>query len=351
MNSRERVLKAINHQEPDRLPVFKPNVIQTYEPFSDPVQDFMDNFEFDRFEGLGGITESPSTQRELPDQMFEDGYGCKFRYKGVGLPYCVHSPLAEAETVEDVERFDWPDPGVPGLVASNAREKARVTRERGNFATATGVEMLLHRYHYVRGFEQWFLDIKTNPEMFRAIADRIHHINLTMAMRLLEEVGDYTDIVTNGDDLGTSTAPFISPADFREYVKPYFADLIGTIKGRCPHVRFYLHSHGQIMDLLPDLIECGLDILNPILPLDHMDPYRLKREFGHQLSFEGGIDIEHVLLFGSLAEVEKHVKEVIDVLSPGGGFLFKAQAISHLIPWENLKLSYDLALEYGRYQR
>jgi len=351
MDSRERVLLAVNHEEPDRLPVFKPNVIQTYEPFSEPVQDFMDHFGFDRFEGLGGVTDGPSRQRELPDEMFEDGYGCRFRYRGVGLPYCIHSPLAEAKTVEDVERFDWPDPEVPGLIADDARDKAREARDKGEFATAIGVDTLLHRYHYLRGFEQWFIDIKTNPEMFRAIADRIHHINLTTALRLLDEVGEYTDIVTNGDDLGTSTAPFISPDDFREYLEPYFGNLIGAIKGRFPHVKFYLHSHGQIMDLVPDLIECGLDILNPILPLDNMDPARLKREFGHQLSFQGGIDIEHILLFGTVGEVERHAKQVIDTLGPGGGFLFKAQAISPLIPWENLKLSYDLALEYGKYGR
>lgn len=91
------------------------------------------------------------------------------------------------------------------------------------------------------------------------------------------------------------------------------------------------------------------DILNPILPLDNMDPVRLKREFGSQLCFEGGVDIEHVLPFGTIDEVREHAKRVIEILAPGGGFIFKAQAISRLIPYENLSTTYNLALEYGRY--
>jgi len=350
MNSRERVLLAIDHQEPDRLPVFKPNIIETYEPFDERVQEFLDTFEFDRLAGVGGMPGSPGIRRELSDGVFEDGYGCKFRYMGVGQPYCIHSPLADAETVEDVERFEWPDPDAPDMITPNARERAQEIREQRDFATSVGMGgMLFHQYHWLRGFEQWMIDIKLSPDVHRAIAGHIHHINATMVLRLLEEVGDYTDIVTAGDDFGTSTAPYMSPRDFRDLIKPYYRDLIGRIKERWPHIKVYLHSHGQIMDLVPDLVECGVDILNPILPLDNMDPARLKTEFGDRLSFEGGIDVEEVLPFGTLTEVEEHVKRVIDILAPGGGYLFKAQAISRLIPYESLKAAYDLALEHGRY--
>lgn len=349
MTSRERVLLAVNHQEPDRLPVFKPNIIPTYEPFEDRVQSFLDTFEFDRLAGLGGIVNGPSSRRDLPDETFEDGYGCRFKYMGVGGAYCVHHPLAGAQTVEDVERFDWPNVDRDDLIAPDAREKATQIRKRGDYATAMGVETLFHRYHYLRGFGGWMMDLKLNPGVHYAIADHIHHINSTMAMRLLEEVGDYTDIVTTGDDFGHSTASYMSPADFATHIKPYYQDLIGRIKGRFPHIKVYLHSHGQIMDLVPDLIDCGVDILNPILPLDNMDPVRLKRDFGRELAFEGGIDIEHVLLFGTIEEAREHVRRVIDILAPGGGYLFKAQAISRLIPYDNLVTAYDLALTYGRY--
>jgi uroporphyrinogen decarboxylase len=349
MNSRERVLLAINHQEPDRVPMFKPNLIQTHEPLDERVRRFLNTFEFDRFEGLNRFLDSPIKRHRLSEDLYEDSYGCRFRYKGVGMPYCIHHPLAYAETIEDVERFNWPDPEEV-KIAPNAREEAKEIREKSGYATAVGVDMLFHRYHYLRGFDRWLIDLKTNPRLHKAIADRIHHINVTLAMKLLDEVGEYTDIVTTGDDFGTSTSPYMSPWDFRVHIKPYLKDLIGRIKGRFPHIKFYLHSHGQIMDLVPDLIDCGVDILNPILPLDNMDPVVLKREFGEKLCFEGGIDIEHILIFGTVEEVREHVKRVIDILAPDGGYLFKLQAISYLIPYENLRAAYEFALEYGRYR-
>jgi uroporphyrinogen decarboxylase len=322
-------------------------LISTYAPLDPRVQHLLDTFPFDRFESLAFV-EGPSRRRELPGERYEDGYGCRYQYKGVGLPYCVHRPLAEAETVEDVERFPWPDPDAPGLLQPDARQKARQIRATSPYATIVHVDMLFHQYTYLRGFDQWLIDLKLNPKLHRAVAARIHHINVTLAMRLLEQVGEFTDIVATGDDLGHSTGPFMSPEDFRAQIKPYFQDLIGQVKRRFPHVKFYLHCHGQVMDFIPDLIDCGVDILNPILPLDNMDPVQLKREYGEQLCFQGGIDIEHVLPFGTVPEVKAHVKQVLDLMAPGGGYLFKAQAISPLIPYENLSAAYNSALEYGQ---
>ena len=350
MTSRERVLLAINHQEPDRIPLLKPNTIDMQQPFPEKVHHFMDTFGFDAFAGLGGAR-SPAAKREVASGIFEDGYGCRFEYKGVGLPYCTYSPLAGAQTVDDVEAFNWPESNPRDAIARDVRDRAKAVRERGDYVTSVGVSgMLFHRYHYLRGFEQWMLDIKLDPDIHRAIADHIHRINSTLVMALLDEVGEYVDVVAAGDDFGTSVSSYMSPQDFRQMIKPYYKDLIGGIKERFPHIKFYLHSHGQIMELVPDLIDCGVDILNPVLPLDHMDPVRLKRQFGRQLSFEGGIDIEHVVPFGSVEDVRKHTREVIDIFAPGGGYLFKAQAISPLMPAENVLAAYETAIEYGRYR-
>ena len=350
MDSRERVLLSLDHGEPDRVPIFGPNIIDTREPYDEELIAFLDRFGFDDFAGgLGGLVVSPARHRTLPDDTFEDEYGCRYKYMGVGSPYCIHSPLAQAKTVRDVEQFDWPDPDAPGLVADDAGKRAEEVRARTDSVTVVSVGTLFHQYHYLRGFEEWMVDIRLNRSVHRAIADRIHHINSTLVMRLLEEVAPFVDLVTTGDDLGTSTAPYMSPADFRALIKPYYADLIGRINSRWPHIKFYLHSHGQIMDLVPDLIECGVDVLNPILPLDNMDPVRLKQEFGGDLCFHGGIDIEQIMPFGSVEEVRDHVKETIDLLAPGGGYWFKAQAISPVIPPENVIAAYEYALEYGGY--
>ena len=351
--SRERVLQSLAHREPDRIPLFPPNIIDTREPYDPGLRAFLERFEFDDFVGVGGLTDSPSRQHPVgadpsADEV-EDGYGCRYRYMGVGLPYCTHSPLAEARTIADVEAFDWPDPEAPGLIAEDAADTARQVRAEAGRVTTASVAHLFHQYHYLRGFEQWMVDVRLHRGIHEAIASHIHDINTTLVMRWLEVVGESVDLVMAGDDLGTSTAPYMSPADFRALVKPYYADLIGRIKDRWPHIRFYLHSHGQIMDYVADLVECGVDVLNPVLPLDNMDPVRLKAEFGDRLCFHGGIDIEHIVCFGSVQEVRDHVARVIDILGPGGGYWFKAQAISPVMPPQNVMVAYECALELGGY--
>jgi uroporphyrinogen decarboxylase len=351
MTSRQRVLTALDHAQPDRVPVFAPNLIRTREPYDPRLLEFLDTFDFDDFAHVAGLVDPPSRMRELANETFVDGYGCRFKYMGVGLPYCTHHALAGAETVADVEAFDWPDPDAPGLITPDAAEKARQLRQPNGRVRAVVVAPLFHQYHYLRGFEQWMLDVKLHRGVHEAIARRIAHINSTLLVRLLEQVGPAADLVCTGDDFGTSTATYMSPDDFRTLIKPHYRDLIARVKGRWPHLKFYLHSHGQIMDLVPDLIECGVDVLNPILPLDHMDPARLKREFGGDLCFHGGIDIEHIVPFGTVDQVRRHVREVLDVLAPGGGYWLKLQAISPMIPPDNIIAAYECAREYGRYDR
>ena len=135
----------------------------------------------------------------------------------------------------------------------------------------------------------------------------------------------------------------------KKFIKPYFQELISQVKNKFPHIKFYLHCHGQVMDFVSHFIDCGVDILNPILPLDNMDPRELKDKYGKQLCFSGGIDIEKILPFGSESEVEKHVKEVIDILANNGGYIFKAQAISPKFPSQNVISTYKIAREYGQY--
>ena len=134
MRSRERVLLALNHREADRIPLFAPNVMDTREPYDERVRAFLDEFPFDRLAHVGGVIGHPSEKREMSPDMFVDGYGCRYEYRGVGLPYCVHSPLADAETVADVEAFDWPDPDAPDLIAVDARERATPSTSRASLS-------------------------------------------------------------------------------------------------------------------------------------------------------------------------------------------------------------------------
>jgi uroporphyrinogen decarboxylase len=343
-------MTALAHAESDRVPIFAPNVMDTKAPYDEGIQQFLQGFPFDRLVYLESMSGGPHEKRQLSGDMLVDGYGCRYQYRGVGLPYCTYSPLASAETVADIEAFGWPDPDAFGQVDAGVRDRARALHDRGEYATALGLPPLYHQYHYLRGFEQWMVDIKLNRPVHEAISSHIQHIQMTLLMRSLDQVGEYVDFVTAGDDFGWSSAPYMSPQDFRRLIKPYYEETIRQIKGRYPHVKFYLHSHGQIMDLVPDLIECGVDVLNPVLPMDNMDPVRLKRDFGDDLCFHGGIDVEHVLPFGTVDEVRDHVKRVIDLLGSGGGYWFKAQVISPVIPPENVIAAHEAAVEYGAYE-
>jgi len=349
VNTRERLLASVDHVEPDRVPLFHPNIIDTYEPYDAELTAYLNAFSFDDLTAIGGYVQAPGQPRTLEDGTIVDGFGCRFQYKGVGLPYCIYSPLAEAQTVADIDAHDWPDPMAEGMISPDAAVRAAKLRASGDCVVAVGVGHIFHQYHYLRGFEAWMLDVKLNRAVHQAIAAHVYEVNYGLLMRLLDEVGPYVDVVTAGDDFGTSTSTYWSPADFRALIKPFYADLIGAIKARFPHIRVYLHSHGQIMDIVPDLLECGVDILNPVLPLDGMDPVALKRDFGDDLCFHAGIDIERIVPFGTVDEVRDHVRRVIDILAPGGGYWFKLQAISPVCPAENVIAAYDVAAEYGKY--
>lgn len=345
MSSRERVLLSLDHKEPDRLPIEPPNLVN----IEGPAKHLIDTFDFDRKVSLD-FRKNLDEKYELPDNMFVDVYGCRWKYKGVGMPYCVYSPLAFARKAKDIEKYEkWPDPNDPLLIMKDARRKAKQLYEETECVTQIFGGQMFHRYAWLRGFAKWLIDMKTNPELYKAIAERLYHINSTSTMRLLQEVGDYTHVVVASDDMGASTTPFMSAEDFRQFVKPFYKALIDGIKREFPRLKFFLHSHGCIMKFIPDIIDCGVDILNPVLPGDNMDPVRLKKEFGRQLTFDGGVDIEYILPFKTPNVVREHVRKVIDILAPGGGYIFRLQMISHVVPYQNLYAAYETAREYGEY--
>jgi len=347
MNSRERVLFAINHKEPDRVPIGSPGGRVNLD---DDAKRFIETFDFDRFVSLD-FMKNIEEKHKLSDDVYVDNYGCIYKHKGVSqIPYCIHSPLANARKVDEVEKYQkWPDPNDPSLIEKDAYKKAKKLYEETNHIAVVGVPALFHTYAWVRGFNQWLMDMKTHPELYEAIASRIYNIRIISTLRLLEQVGDYVDLVTLNDDMGSTTGPFMSAEDFRKFVKPYYKELVRRVKKDYPKIKFWLHSHGCIMKLVPDIIDCGVDVLNPILPGDNMDPHVLKREFGGQLCFDGGVDVEYIMPFGTVEQVREHVKNVIDTLASDGGYLFRVQMISNVVPHENLYTAYKTALEHGNY--
>lgn len=245
----------------------------------------------------------------------------------------------------------WPDPNDSSLIMKDARNIVGKLYENIDGVFYTAVPTIFYRYQHLRGFNQWIIDMKLNPELYRAIAEKILYINLRLTMRSLNEIGEYVDLLVLNDDMGTTVSPFISVEDYRKFVKPYYTRLIETIKKEYSRIKIWYHCHGSIFQLIPDIIDCGVDILNPVLPqAKNMQPERLKKEFGDKLSFDGAIDVQQILPFGSTADVEKHVKKVIKALAPGGGYILRAQIINPITPPENICTLYETALKYGEYQ-
>ena len=196
-------------------------------------------------------------------------------------------------------------------------------------------------------------DLAGQPALAEALLQRLADAACADLARYLDAVGEYIDIVQVGDDLGTQNGPQLSPRMYRRLVKPYQQQMWQFIKARSG-LPVFLHCCGGIYPLIPDLIEAGVDILNPVqISAVGMDPVRLKAEFGRDLVFwGGGCDTQHVLPEGTPAQVADHVRRQIDILAPGGGFVFnQVHNIQANVPPENIVAMLDAALAYGGYSR
>ncbi|UCF99512.1 MAG: hypothetical protein JSV89_08220 [Spirochaetaceae bacterium] len=203
---------------------------------------------------------------------------------------------------------------------------------------------------YLRGFEQIFIDMVENPDLARALFRKISEFYLEYGRRILAAAKGKIDILCTGDDFGSQNAPLISLSMWREFLKPGFEEFVKLGKD---HGSFVMHhTCGAIAPLIPDMIECNLDILQSLQPeaMD-MDPRFIKKEFGDKLCFQGGISIQKILPQGSPEDVRRHVEAVIEIMSPGGGYI---ACTSHNIqadtPVNNLLALFEAYRDYGLYK-
>ncbi len=167
----------------------------------------------------------------------------------------------------------------------------------------------------------------------------------------LDVVGPYVQIVEMAEDLGTNHGPMFNPKYYQDVMKPLHKKSIELIKRKAPNAKVLLHCDGAIRDFIPDLIDAGFDILNPIEShLPGMDPHELKAEFGKDMVFNGGVDVKEVLPSGSVEDVRAEVKNIIDQMAPGGGYILgPAHNFSNDIPIENIIAFFEAGHELGRY--
>jgi uroporphyrinogen decarboxylase len=207
---------------------------------------------------------------------------------------------------------------------------------------------LLEWGQYLCRFDQFLMDIIDNPKKVSALLDKLVEMHLENLKKLLPAVNGYVQIIQMGDDFGTQLALEISPKIYREVFKPRQRLIFEAVK-KHSGLHLFLHSCGSIVDILPDLIEIGVEIINPVQTSARgMDPKRLKQEFGKDLTFwGGGCDTQRVLPLASPKEIRTHVKERIDIFAPGGGFVFtQVHNIMPHVPPQNIVAMYDAVKKF-----
>ena len=374
LSSRDRVLCALNHEEPDRVPIFfgasgaTTMLAAAYDRFKAYLglrsetevwwrgmqYAYLDEEVMQRFGSDGRLLLAgpvPSTlERDLPDGSFFDSWGIHWRRE----PDCAYYEIAEnplAHTrIEDLASYPWPDLGHPSRFVG-LKEQARKIQQAG-YAVVGLSSISPFEYSYIlRGVERWFMDLGGDPDFATALLHQVAEVQKAGAVRLLEEAGEYIDVVVMGDDLGSQNGPLISPAMYRKLIKPLHAELIETVKART-HAKVFYHSDGGVYPFLNDLVEIGVDLLNPVqVSARGMgDTARLKKEFGSRLSFCGAIDTQEVLPHGTPADVRHEVRRRIQDLAPGGGYILAAvHCLQPDVPPENVIAMLEEAQIAGRY--
>ena len=382
MTSRERVLTAINHEQPDRMPlvVGVNNAtgikMRPYKGIKDIAGiQAPDNYIYDWPElGTAEIDEEtmfrlhsdvrgvldlePESVRKRnrerdPHSDCIDSWGSGQMEITPGNWFPGIHPLAEARSIEDLESYQgWPDMSDPSRIA-HVRETARRLAEENQFAIMATPWLLFpfERAHAMQGMEPYLLNMAMDPDFARAMLEKIADHCKQLMGHFLEELGDNVDIIKIGDDLGTQNSLMISPKMYRDILKPIHADFINFIKSRSK-AKILFHSCGDVAPLIGDFIDIGVDILNPIQTSTGSisDLPSLKKRFGKNMVFCGGIDSHRILPFGSVEEVRQEVRRVMQALGPGGGCMIGAvHTVMNDVPPENILAMVDAVEEFGHY--
>jgi uroporphyrinogen decarboxylase len=286
---------------------------------------------------------------------YVDMWQTPHKWTDVGLYYAIHAQPLNQETLTpaDIESFAWPNPHQPAMF-EGLREQARHWYETTDYVVgADGVKVgILQTASQLRGYDKLFIDFGLNPATAHAFLDKISELIDEMYRQYMKAVGPYVQVVVITDDQGTQSSLMVSPRMFREFIKPRLRSLVGTIKDEAPHVKVLMHCDGAILPIIDDLIELGVDILNPIQPVVKglADTRALNERFGDRICFHGGIDVQQVLPNASVDRVRQEVARRLGDLGRGGGYIIApCHNINVDIPIENAEAMFLAAHQLGTY--
>ena len=331
MKPRDRVQMALNHEEPDRCPM----QISFTPEFADRLRKDLEiqghkvhnphgggnTYQVERALGQDMLLTSVGWANSyyMDDKAYVDEWGVGWDVQPYETPYgtgnyteIVKHPLADEVAISG---YRPPDPHRPELYSDAAQV---VTHFKDDYwIVGVTVTTILETAWALRGLEQMLLDMALDPDIANALLDIPYHYHLAAARKLVE-LG--VDMIWTGDDIGSQNEMMISPRMWRKYLKPRMANFISELKQINPQIKIAYHSDGNIKRIIPELIEIGVDVLNPVQPAS-MDPAQIKSEFGDRLCFWGSIDEQYTLPFGSAADVAAEVRTRMETIGRGGGLI------------------------------
>ncbi len=382
MTSRERLLTALNHKQPDRVPIDlggnqtgihkfayralldhlgiadELTIMDQVQQLAKPCEALLQRLHVDTRYIAAGAAEGFEGRIRTADRDGRTWYDLTDEF---GVTWSMPSdqplymdisyhPLRDA-TTKDIRHYPFPKGDDPSRF-EGLRERAVRLKEDTPYAVVSGISGVVYEIcWYLRGLENWFMDMASQPEFCEALIDQTLKFWLDWFRLFLDEVGDVVDVIMIGDDLAGQTGPMFRPEIYRSIVKPRQKQLVQYIRSRTD-AKIWYHTCGACTEFIPDLMDNGIDVLNPVqISATNMDPSDLKARFGDQLAFWGGaIDAQHVLPSATPDEVREHTRRNLEAFKPGGGYVFNnVHNIQAGVPPENILALYDAAFEFGFY--
>jgi uroporphyrinogen decarboxylase len=382
MTPRERLLTALDHRQGDRVPIdlggnqtgihklayrklidllgLKEDIVimDAVQQLAMPSEAVLERLHVDtRYVWAGGaksfkggIVKNRRDGRTWHDLTDEFGITWSMPDDNPYYMDISHSPLA-GMSIKQIRDYPFPKGDDPTRF-DGLRDRATRIRNQTPYPVISGISGVVYEIcWYMRGLEDLYIDMIEQPAVLEAIIDRTLEFWLGWFRLFLDEAGDVVDVIMIGDDLAGQDGPLFAPRIYRSIIKPRQKRLVQYIKSRTK-AKIWYHSCGSVIEYIPDLLDNGIDVLNPVqVSARGMDPGRLKAAYGDRLVFwGGGIDSQHVLPRATPDEVRKHVRRNVEALKGGGGYVFNnVHNIQADVPPENVLAMFDAALEFGSY--
>jgi uroporphyrinogen decarboxylase len=347
--SKQRVLDAANHKQPDRVPITFDAEVEVYETLYKHFnlkqkEELYDRLNVDTWMVLPKNFIYPKSDINQIEKTSLWGYKTKYtQYEGGAYDELFFSPLAGKDDLSSIDKYQWPKNSTLGF--SHYPAEIKLHGERAIIGVFTWGAYFIATF--VRGIEDLMIDFalrkKYAHHLINTIADRCYYF----LDKMLTECGDGIDIVYMADDYCSQLGPFFSPDAFKEFVVPYLKRFVDRVHQA--DKKFLLHVCGSVRPLLPHIINCGVDMLEPIQTrAAGMRPEGLKRDFGKDICFYGGMDLQQILNSGTVQQVKDEAKRLIDILGKDGGYIFGPghTYIQVDAPIENILAMYEMGFNY-----